>query len=141
MGAAPPGAKRRHPRPSRSPTASARSPAFNHAVDEVLVPALRRAGFAPAPDNIVRVQDVGLRTKQDPIVLAWAAKEERLVLSHDARTMPQHAESRVRVGQRMPGLVLISRAVSVGVAIQELAILATCSEPAEWEGLVIRLPL
>ena len=34
------------------------TPSFRHAVDDVLVPALRRLGFAPAPDNIVRVADV-----------------------------------------------------------------------------------
>lgn len=34
------------------------TPQFAHAVDDVLVPALRRLGFGPTPDNIVRVADV-----------------------------------------------------------------------------------
>jgi predicted nuclease of predicted toxin-antitoxin system len=33
--------------------------------------------------DIVRVQDVGLRTKQDPIVLSWAAEQGRILLTHD----------------------------------------------------------
>jgi predicted nuclease of predicted toxin-antitoxin system len=33
--------------------------------------------------DIVRVQDAELSETADPIVLAWAAKENRLVLTHD----------------------------------------------------------
>lgn len=45
-----------------------------------------------APDtDIARVQDVGLRTMDDPTILDWAAQEGRVVLSHDAATMPDDA--------------------------------------------------
>ena len=33
------------------------TPAWSHAVDDVLIPGLRRLGFAPSPDNVVRVQE------------------------------------------------------------------------------------
>jgi predicted nuclease of predicted toxin-antitoxin system len=36
------------------------------------------------PDiDIIRVQDVGLSGEDDPIVLEWAAKEGRILLTHD----------------------------------------------------------
>ncbi len=35
--------------------------------------------------NIVRVQDVGLSGENDPIILAWAAQENRILLTHDHR--------------------------------------------------------
>jgi len=47
---------------------------------------LRRADF-----NLVRVQDVGLSGLDDPAVLAWAAENNRILLSHDRTTMPDHA--------------------------------------------------
>ena len=35
--------------------------------------------------DIVRVQDVGLRTASDPDILAWAASEGRILLTHDRK--------------------------------------------------------
>ena len=37
--------------------------------------------------DIVRVQDVGLLGKNDPAVLEWAAREGRILLTHDVRTL------------------------------------------------------
>jgi hypothetical protein len=37
--------------------------------------------------DLVRVQDVGLSETDDPDILAWAAREQRVVLTHDVNTM------------------------------------------------------
>src|SRR2546428_359487 len=48
-----------------------------------------------APDlDIVRVEDVGLRTAADPDILAWTASENRILLTHDRDTMPGFAYER-----------------------------------------------
>ena len=44
---------------------------------------LRRA---PALD-IVRIQDAGLSGADDPTVLAWTAREQRILLTHDVTTI------------------------------------------------------
>ncbi|MCA9939319.1 MAG: DUF5615 family PIN-like protein [Anaerolineales bacterium] len=41
--------------------------------------------------DLVRVQDVGLRGSDDPTVLAWAAANDRIMLTHDRATMPDFA--------------------------------------------------
>jgi predicted nuclease of predicted toxin-antitoxin system len=41
--------------------------------------------------DLVRVQDVGLSGIDDPAILAWAAAEERLLLTHDRKTIPGFA--------------------------------------------------
>jgi hypothetical protein len=41
----------------------------------------------------------------------------------------------------MPGVFEVSRAVSIGVAIEEIILLAECSLEGEWEGQVRYLPL
>ena len=41
----------------------------------------------------------------------------------------------------MPGVFEVSRAVSVGVVIEDLLLLAECSLDSEWEGQVRCLPL
>ncbi|WP_228015825.1 DUF5615 family PIN-like protein [Leptolyngbya ectocarpi] len=38
--------------------------------------------------DIARVQDVALSGKDDPTVLAWAAQEQRVLLTHDVATIP-----------------------------------------------------
>jgi len=56
------------------------------------------------PDlDIVRVQDVGLRGEEDPVILEWAAQEGRVLLTPDAATMTYFAYERVRAGKPLPG--------------------------------------
>jgi hypothetical protein len=94
------------------------------------------------PDiDIVRVQAVGLSGIDDPTVLAWAAEQERIVLTHDVATMTVFAYARIEVGLSMPGLFEIGYLVSVGLAIEEIILIAECSLDGEWEGQVRFLPL
>jgi hypothetical protein len=94
------------------------------------------------PDiDIVRVQDVGLRGADDPEVLAWAAAEERVLLTHDTRTMTKYAYDRLHAGEPMPGIFGVKATVAHAVAIDDILLLATCSLPDEWAGQVRYLPL
>jgi hypothetical protein len=94
------------------------------------------------PDlNIVRVQDVGLSGAGDPAVLEWAAKEGRLLLTHDVTTMTQYVYERIEAGRSMPGVFVCSQDVPIGRAIEDLLILAECSSDGEWEGQIRYLPL
>lgn len=101
-----------------------------------------RGVLRQSPDvDIVRVQDVGLSGIDDPTVLEWAAQEERIVLTHDVATMTTFAYERIQAGLHMPGLFEVSRRVPVGVAIEEIILIAECSLEGEWEGQVRFLPL
>ena len=91
--------------------------------------------------DIVRVQDVGLSGADDPTVLEWAAQNQRVLLTHDVSTVTRHAYDRVREGKLMPGVFEVSRNVSLAVAIEELLLIATCSEEREWEDQIRYLPL
>jgi hypothetical protein len=37
--------------------------------------------------DLVRIQDVGLRTLDDEVVLAWAAENDRVLVTHDVSTI------------------------------------------------------
>lgn len=91
--------------------------------------------------DIVRVQDVELSGADDPTVLAWAAQEGRIVLTHDVATMMNFAYERIQAGLSMPGLFEVSRRVPVGLAIEEIILIDECSLEGEWQGQVIFLPL
>ncbi len=91
--------------------------------------------------DLVRVQDVGLLEAEDPMVLAWAAENNRILLTHDRATMPDFAYERLLTGQTMPGLFVMRDSTPVRNSIDELLLLDECSMQAEWFGLVIYLPL
>jgi hypothetical protein len=91
--------------------------------------------------DIVRVQDANLPRRDDPNVLEWAAREGRVLLSHDVGTMRKHAYDRVNAGLPMPGLFEVSQELSIGVAIEQILLLAEGSLEGEWEGQVRYLPL
>jgi hypothetical protein len=94
------------------------------------------------PDiDIVRAQDIGLMSAPDPLLLAWAAQEGRVLLTHDVKTITRFAYDRVRANLPMPGVIEVSRDISIGQAIDEVLILLECSDDGEWEGQVLYLPL
>lgn len=91
--------------------------------------------------ELLRVQDVGLRTADDPTILEWAAQEGCILFTHDVETMTNFAYERVEAGKRMPGVVEISKTFPIGRAIEEILIFAECSLPNEWENKVVFLPM
>jgi hypothetical protein len=94
------------------------------------------------PDlEIVRVQDVGLAGADDPEILTWAAENNRIVLTHDRATMPDHAYERVADGQAMAGVFILNDRFPVGQAIEEILLMVACSEQSEWGGRAVHVPL
>lgn len=91
--------------------------------------------------DIVRVQDVGLRGQEDPVILEWAAREGRVLLTHDAATMTYFAYERVRKGKSMPGVIEVPDDLPIGTAIEDILLLTEYSDKGEWESQVIYLPL
>ena len=91
--------------------------------------------------DVARVQDVDLQANPDTEVLAWAAQEGRVLLTHDVTTMTAHAYARITNGLPMPGVFEVPQELPVGQAIEELVLLAECSLEGEWEGQVRFLPL
>lgn len=91
--------------------------------------------------DIVRIQDVGFTGAPDQAVLDWAARQARLLLTHDVSTLTRHAYERVKDGLSMPGVCEVGRTVPVGQAIDDILLLSDLSRPGEWEGQILYLPL
>ncbi|PIU91479.1 MAG: hypothetical protein COW33_04925 [Anaerolineae bacterium CG17_big_fil_post_rev_8_21_14_2_50_57_27] len=112
------------------------------AADEDFDNDILRGLLRQKPDlDIIRVQDVGLSSADDPAILEWAAREGRVLLTHDVSTMKQYAYERVLSGKYMPGVIEVSQTVPLGTAIEDILLLAECSLDDEWEGQVRYLPL
>jgi predicted nuclease of predicted toxin-antitoxin system len=91
--------------------------------------------------DLVRVQEVGLRTAEDPEILTWAATEGRVLLTHDRKTMVGYASDRARAGEPLPGVIVLSDRQTIGEAIEDILAIAECSAEAEVKDRVIFLPL
>lgn len=94
----------------------------------------------PALDFVI-VQNTDLKGAKDPPLLAWAAEQHRILVTHDLKTIPKHAYERVETGASMPGVIAVPDTLALGQAIEELAIILECSEQHEWQNLIIYLPL
>lgn len=84
---------------------------------------------------------MGLSSADDPQVLKWATAAGRAVLTYDLRTMPIHAAALYEAGDCAPAVFLLRRRMSVREVANEVALIAECSDYAEWEGQVRFLPL
>lgn len=94
----------------------------------------------PALD-IVRAQDTGLEGWDDPTLLAWAAENQRVMLTHDRNTMIGYAYARIRGGQPMPGVFIMRDDLPISRVVDDILTLAECSMDGEWEGQVRYIPL
>jgi len=76
--------------------------------------------------------DAGLEGLSDPEVLELAAREGRVLVSHDKRTMSVHFAARAASGLRSPGALLGLPSASVGEIIESLLIIWSASRDTEW---------
>ncbi|MGA3024142.1 MAG: DUF5615 family PIN-like protein [Bryobacteraceae bacterium] len=82
----------------------------------------------------------GVIGKRDPEVLALAAREGRVLVSHDRRTMLKHF-ARFIQQQNSPGLIIVSQDVDIGQAIEELLLIWIATDAFEWENAAVFVPL
>jgi len=75
------------------------------------------------------------------ISLTEEEQEGRILLTHDVQTITRYAYERVEANQAMPGVFEVGRNIPVGIAIENILLLADCSLEGEWEGQVRYLPL
>jgi Domain of unknown function (DUF5615) len=93
----------------------------------------------PAID-LASVQEVGLKSHTDPEILAFAAREGRILLSHDYKTMPGHFRDFVSK-HSSPGVFLVPQTLPVAQTIDALILIWAASEAEEWANRLIYLPL
>lgn len=83
---------------------------------------------------------VGLPRRRDPEVLAIAAGEGRLLVTHDHKTMPTHFAEFI-AKESSPGLLVVPQHLPVSVVADDLLLLWGASEAEEWTNRICYLPL
>jgi hypothetical protein len=94
--------------------------------------------------DIVTAVKAGLLHRADPDVLSFAMEQGRVLLTHDARTIPDHLGALLLTltpEQHSPGVFVLPQRLATGPAIEEILLLWEASEPEEWRNRVTYLPL
>ena len=108
--------------------------------DENFQTAIVRGLLKRQPElDVVRVQDVGLCGVEDPEILEWASRQQRVLLTHDFNTVIEFAYNRLIAGQPMPGVIEVRQSASIGQSIKDILLLTEFEE--ECRGQVRYVPL
>jgi predicted nuclease of predicted toxin-antitoxin system len=82
----------------------------------------------------------GLRGVSDPEILERAAVANRVLVSHDRRTMLNHFRNRLTAGKSSPGLLIVSQAAAIRPVVESIIILWSAADPAELRDQAFHLP-
>ncbi len=105
-------------------------------LNQRIVRAVRRG--QPAID-FQTADEAQIRTLNDPEVLATAAAEGRIVVTHDRTTMPVHFATFIG-RQESPGVFVLSQFLPLKLAAEELIMIWEASEAEEWTNILQFLP-
>ena len=82
----------------------------------------------------------GILGLPDEEVLAIAARQGRLLISHDRETMPGHF-SRFITDSESAGVLIISQSMAIREAIDEILLVWVASRADEWHNRIVFLPI
>lgn len=105
-----------------------------------VVAALRRA--EPAID-VGRVGPAGMPPfgSLDPDILAFCEQEQRMLVSLDRASMPDHVAAHHAAGGHTWSALLVTRRCSLRQLLDDLLLIWTASEAEEWCDAIHYLPL
>jgi predicted nuclease of predicted toxin-antitoxin system len=90
--------------------------------------------------GFLQAYEAGAARKDDLTVLQIAAEQNRILVSHDLRTVPRHFRHFI-TRQVSPGVILIPQRLALGAAIEDLVTISLASEAEEWVNQIRFLPL
>jgi predicted nuclease of predicted toxin-antitoxin system len=92
--------------------------------------------------DLLRVQDALPETTPDVEILAWAATQNRILITNDRNTMVGFAYKRVAAAEPVPGLIVTTNEQSIGAAIDDILLVAEYMPEEEIrDQVVLFLPL
>jgi len=78
--------------------------------------------------------------RPDAEVLAIAARDNRILVSHDRGTRTAHFALFAET-QSSPGLILVSQEIAIGAVIEDLLLIWAASTLEEWRNMIGFVPL
>ena len=82
----------------------------------------------------------GLVRRRDSAVLTMAAREGRMLVTHDQKTMPRHFAEFITT-ETSPGLLVVPQHLAVAAVTEDLLLIWFSTEAEEWINRISFLPL
>jgi hypothetical protein len=93
-----------------------------------------------SPIDFASAQEAQLEGVSDPEVLERAASDDRVLVSHDRRTMLKHFRDRLMAGRSTPGLLVVSQGSPIGLVVEAIVLLWAVADPMELRDQAYHLP-
>lgn len=91
--------------------------------------------------DVLRAQDTPLYGAADQDLLAWAADEGRILLTHDVATLVGYAYERLSSGLPMSGVVAVRTDCPIGRIVEDLELIVEAGEADTLDRRILFLPL
>jgi uncharacterized protein DUF5615 len=91
--------------------------------------------------DAVTAFEIRMSRSTDLELLVWAAKDRRVLLTHDRTTMPVHAAKLISENNDIAGLVVIPRRLPIHQVLDDLELIVTSTEIEEWKNVIRYLPI
>jgi len=82
----------------------------------------------------------GLEGRSDEQVLTVAAREGRILVTHDQKTMPRHFADFIAF-QTSPGVLIVPQHLPMATVVDDLALICLASDAGEWVNRIRFLPI
>jgi hypothetical protein len=106
-------------------------------LDQIIVAALVRK------DPLIDFRTAAVASLEglsDGEVLALAATDKRILVTHDAKTMPRHFADFVQSHESV-GVIVVPQHPPVSTVVDELPLIASATSPEDWTNRICYLPL
>lgn len=104
--------------------------------EDIVTGVLRRA---PEID-FQTATEAGLQGLKDENVLEIASLEERILVSHDRKTMPKYFAEFISQN-KCAGVIIVSKKLEINLVIEELILIWAASEAEEYVNSIRQLPI
>jgi hypothetical protein len=76
----------------------------------------------------------------DPAILLWAERDDRILITEDVHTMPGHLAAHLQAGHHSPGVFVIALGCSLAQLVGHLELVAHAGQPADYENQITYIP-
>jgi hypothetical protein len=76
-----------------------------------------------------------------PEVLGIAAEQNRVLVTHDFKTIPRHFAQFIQAYSSSPGVILVPQYLPIGQAIADLVLIWPLCDAEEWRNRIAAIPL
>jgi hypothetical protein len=103
---------------------------------------MRHNSRGELPIDVIRVGDTADLPlgSSDLAILLWAAREVRILITEDRRTIAVHLAQHTKGNHNSPGVFIVRIGFSIGQLVSHLELVAHAGKPTDYEDGITYIP-